>query len=633
MDGMGQVDSIATQALPPWSDDAVPQRKYRDWGWVAPLLFLLIVCGSVGAACYYQPPFLTKLFEGKARKTSGTTNTSTPRTNRKVTPDWDQIAHHDLVPAEAKAIVSVRASELTKNLSPSFKTFLANQPQSPLALVKTLLDIKVNEVEQITVATLNEEVSDPTKAKVLVLVKLTSPDARNRVTSKYAGDSLYEENGFKVTVLKAPFDLGYQVVTFGEQNLALGQKDSIELLRAALKRDPVTKLSPALSAMKERHQVVVWGKLTEKLLEKVREVTPADNGLLTGSEHALLTVHLKDGLQVALAAKYTDTEAAKKAKDGIDRVVKKLAAKSSPTMSKATKEAIAFRIATIGVGAIPTEIFGLAAQNLIPAKLSDSLIDPRNRSQVSPEIKAISQVLLDNVVSSVTENTLTIKTRLNAEQVQNLQDEVIQSNRRENRANKMSVLHTGLLGVYTKMAKPGFPKGWTSGKGLSWRVAILPHIGEEELYKKFKLDEPWDSEHNRKLVADMPKVFRLPGVKADAGQTHYRIVVGPGAVFEKGKDAKLKMSEKIPKGNSVLVAESNKSVPWTTPEELSFDAKTLPEFSKHHADGFMVVLANGRILLVRRDVPNASLRAMLTKTAAAKLAKSVPILQPAPELP
>ena len=31
---------------------------------------------------------------------------------------------------------------------------------------------------------------------------------------------------------------------------------------------------------------------------------------------------------------------------------------------------------------------------------------------------------------------------------------------------------------------------------LSWRVRILPYLGELELYKRFRLDEPWDSKHN-----------------------------------------------------------------------------------------------------------------------------------------
>lgn len=30
---------------------------------------------------------------------------------------------------------------------------------------------------------------------------------------------------------------------------------------------------------------------------------------------------------------------------------------------------------------------------------------------------------------------------------------------------------------------------------LSWRVAVLPFIEQQALYEKFRLDEPWNSEH------------------------------------------------------------------------------------------------------------------------------------------
>src|SRR5262249_37697091 len=65
---------------------------------------------------------------------------------------------------------------------------------------------------------------------------------------------------------------------------------------------------------------------------------------------------------------------------------------------------------------------------------------------------------------------------------------------------------------------------------LSWRVAILPYIGEEELYKQFRLDEPWDSENNKKLIVKMPKVF-APIVKpGEVGYTHMQMVVSPHAL-------------------------------------------------------------------------------------------------------
>src|SRR5204863_5336030 len=70
---------------------------------------------------------------------------------------------------------------------------------------------------------------------------------------------------------------------------------------------------------------------------------------------------------------------------------------------------------------------------------------------------------------------------------------------------------------------------------LSWRVAILPFIEADHLYKQFKLDEPWDSGHNKALIPQMPKVYLDPlAPKAtDPGKTHLQIFVGGGAPWER----------------------------------------------------------------------------------------------------
>ncbi len=40
-----------------------------------------------------------------------------------------------------------------------------------------------------------------------------------------------------------------------------------------------------------------------------------------------------------------------------------------------------------------------------------------------------------------------------------------------------------------------------SGKPLlSWRVHLLPLLDEQDLYNQFKLNEPWDSPNNIKLL-------------------------------------------------------------------------------------------------------------------------------------
>src|SRR5205823_2150780 len=44
---------------------------------------------------------------------------------------------------------------------------------------------------------------------------------------------------------------------------------------------------------------------------------------------------------------------------------------------------------------------------------------------------------------------------------------------------------------------------------LSWRVLLLSYLGDEDLFLQFRLDEPWDSPHNRTLLPRMPDVYRL----------------------------------------------------------------------------------------------------------------------------
>src|SRR3954452_8845755 len=81
-----------------------------------------------------------------------------------------------------------------------------------------------------------------------------------------------------------------------------------------------------------------------------------------------------------------------------------------------------------------------------------------------------------------------------------------------------------------------FPKAAISDKqgrpGLSWRVAILPYLGETELYEKFNLDEAWDGPHNRALLGAMPAVYACPGTtRRDSSLTTYRGFNGPDAFF------------------------------------------------------------------------------------------------------
>jgi len=106
---------------------------------------------------------------------------------------------------------------------------------------------------------------------------------------------------------------------------------------------------------------------------------------------------------------------------------------------------------------------------------------------------------------------------------------------------------------------------------LSWRVLILPYIEQDKLYKEFKLDEPWDSANNKKLLAKMPRTYAIPG-KTQPGDTdtYYRVFVGNGAGFDWVMGTKI---AQIADGtsNTVMCVTASEAVPWTKPDELAFD--------------------------------------------------------------
>lgn len=173
----------------------------------------------------------------------------------------------------------------------------------------------------------------------------------------------------------------------------------------------------------------------------------------------------------------------------------------------------------------------------------------------------------------------------------------------------------------------GFPAAAIRGKGgkslLSWRVAILPLIGEDALYKQFDLDEPWDSELNRKLLPKMPKVYapvRGPAPK-EPYSTYYQVFTGPDAPFM-SPEARVSPSVPITLGpkysdfsdgltQTFLIVEASQTVPWTKPADLVYDAgKALPKLG--FGDRVYVVLADGGSHFLKKTIPEPIFRAAIT---------------------
>jgi prepilin-type processing-associated H-X9-DG protein len=130
---------------------------------------------------------------------------------------------------------------------------------------------------------------------------------------------------------------------------------------------------------------------------------------------------------------------------------------------------------------------------------------------------------------------------------------------------------------------------------LSWRVAILPYIEQQNIVGAFKLDEPWDSKHNKELLKQMPKVYAIPHKTAKPGMTHYRGFVGNGAFWDWNQGRTL---GSITDGtsNSWMLVEAEEGVPWTKPDDLEFDPlKELPKMGNFFKGGFNALMADGSV--------------------------------------
>jgi RNA polymerase sigma factor (sigma-70 family) len=144
---------------------------------------------------------------------------------------------------------------------------------------------------------------------------------------------------------------------------------------------------------------------------------------------------------------------------------------------------------------------------------------------------------------------------------------------------------------------------------LSWRVAILPFIDQKALYNQFRLHEPWDSPHNKKLIPKMPRIYG-PLANADNKKymTSYQVFVGAGTLFD--GSAGLRIAD-VPDGtsNTIAAVEAGKAVIWTRPLDLAYSPnKPLPKLGGAFKNGFHILFADGGVSFVKLKYDEKKMR-------------------------
>jgi hypothetical protein len=333
-------------------------------------------------------------------------------------------------------------------------------------------------------------------------------------------------------------------------------------------------LSLALRAAATGKHVITAGMNPEHL-EMLKEQLPAEFEPfrpLLAAKWALLTVDLADKLSYDLQGTFANAKDAEKAEKAIGQLRQLAVGLLGREIEKSAKEnesAELFKFAESSVNAVKVE----RRDAVLHASLS---VDP------------------DRAMAALVESV---------QKIREAARRVRSSNNLKQFALALHLYHdtNGKFPAAASFDKNGKPL-------LSWRVAILPYIDQEKLYKEFHLDEPWDSEHNKKLVEKMPPLYLSPDEDPKSHLTRYQVYVGKGAFFEGTTGLRMRdISDGL--SNTIMVVEAPKGVPWTKPEDLTFDdGKLLPRVVDPKKNGFMAALGDGSVRFFKKTIKEGNLR-------------------------
>ncbi|MFQ5734036.1 MAG: DUF1559 domain-containing protein [Planctomycetaceae bacterium] len=165
-----------------------------------------------------------------------------------------------------------------------------------------------------------------------------------------------------------------------------------------------------------------------------------------------------------------------------------------------------------------------------------------------------------------------------------------------------------------------FPPAYAAdenGKPMhSWRVLILPFLGHQKLFDRYRMNEPWDSPHNRSLAAEMPDVFRCPSFSDDSPMTHYVTVRSAETMFPGAEPVRIRDITDGTSNTLCVVSHRARAVHWMSPEDVSPD-----EFVRSlrrndgpgHSGGTHVLTADGAVRFFYADTTEKRLRELLTR--------------------
>ncbi len=159
----------------------------------------------------------------------------------------------------------------------------------------------------------------------------------------------------------------------------------------------------------------------------------------------------------------------------------------------------------------------------------------------------------------------------------------------------------------------------------SWRVLILPFLEQQELYRAYKFDEPWNGPNNRKLASGIGNIYLRSGLESDQIQsTSFVAVVGSQTVWPGSKPSSRKDVGDGTHDTLMVVEVPDGQFLWMEPRDLEFDRMSfrINDGSGRglgsRLGGARVVSSDGTVRTLPDDYDGDRLRAMLTANGGEK---------------
>lgn len=146
----------------------------------------------------------------------------------------------------------------------------------------------------------------------------------------------------------------------------------------------------------------------------------------------------------------------------------------------------------------------------------------------------------------------------------------------------------------------------------SWRVLLLPHILEPELYRRYDFDKPWDHPDNMAVARQMPQVYASPFPSHDFSndnRTPYLAISAPDTVL--GEDQGASFPQIIDGTSNTIMAIDHHTgqVDWTEPTDISPAEifASYPQMMEHPQGGVNLMISDGSVRFFPSDTPPSQL--------------------------